>query len=497
MRKIVTALCLVAASATFAQQTKRIMTVKEKGGAETTYKVANLESVACVDAPSAVMTVVAKDGSTRAWNVDDVERTVFADKQYAELDNQWDLNGEVNAVGSVLAIEQTDSYVFSVYTTENVTRQTENDWDFLVYVPKTSMGKDLDLATSSDVLVYNKAAETYEKGTLKAKFDKFQKNLTLSLDVEKGDDELRCEYTGAFGWTFAEANKMAIVTVDAGEAVVTPILSAFRVQPSAAGEPTNFAFGDVEAATPADMQSGTLAVWVSISAAKLHNGTIDMAKDVDSYTFRLVDYGTRTVYDKVDSGTITTAQSYDGSTYVEMNVVVAGYKFTLSYYGDYADVASLDDMIPMAVAENEYKYYNSDGELSLTRELGTSYVDDYKGNLTFYLIPDGDTKYSSDKVQIKVQQSLVNAGEIQLAEVGEDVVFDIKYNAGGIQLQSYAAGYGYGNMPDNGTLTVSKDENGVYDIKLDITNKYHNSYTTNGGDNTRLVVHYKGTFEAY
>lgn len=52
-------------------------------------------------------------------------------------------------------------------------------------------------------------------------------------------------------------------------------------------------------------------------------------------------------------------------------------------------------------------------------------------------------------------------------------------------------------MPDNGTLTISKDENGVYDIKLDITNKYHNNYTTNGGDNTRLVVHYKGTFETY
>ena len=70
-------------------------------------------------------------------------------------------------------------------------------------------------------------------------------------------------------------------------------------------------------------------------------------------------------------------------------------------------------------------------------------------------------------------------------------------NAGIIQLQSYAAGHGYGNMPNNGTLTVSKDENGVYEILLDVTNKYTNSYTTNGGDNTRIVVNYKGTFEAY
>ena len=100
-------------------------------------------------------------------------------------------------------------------------------------------------------------------------------------------------------------------------------------------------------------------------------------------------------------------------------------------------------------------------------------------------------------MEVKVGSDLINAGEIDLANVGQEKVFDIKYNAGGIQLQSYAAGYGYGNMPNNGTLTVSKDENGVYEILLDVTNKYTNNYTSNGGDNTRIVVNYKGTFEKY
>ena len=52
-------------------------------------------------------------------------------------------------------------------------------------------------------------------------------------------------------------------------------------------------------------------------------------------------------------------------------------------------------------------------------------------------------------------------------------------------------------MPNNGTLTVSKDENGVYEILLDVTNKYTNTNVSNGGDNTRIVVNYKGTFEKY
>ena len=47
------------------------------------------------------------------------------------------------------------------------------------------------------------------------------------------------------------------------------------------------------------------------------------------------------------------------------------------------------------------------------------------------------------------------------------------------------------------TLTVSKDDNGMYEILLDVTNKYTNNYTSNGGNNTRIVVNYKGTFEKY
>ena len=44
---------------------------------------------------------------------------------------------------------------------------------------------------------------------------------------------------------------------------------------------------------------------------------------------------------------------------------------------------------------------------------------------------------------------------------------------------------------------MSKDDNGMYEILLDVTNKYTNNYTSNGGNNTRIVVNYKGTFEQY
>lgn len=73
MRKtLMTMLCLAAMTMASAQTTKRIMTV------------------------------VQKDGTTKEYKVDNVERVKFSEKTYADLSNQWDLNGDVNTVGTVI-----------------------------------------------------------------------------------------------------------------------------------------------------------------------------------------------------------------------------------------------------------------------------------------------------------------------------------------------------------------------------------------------------------
>ena len=92
---------------------------------------------------------------------------------------------------------------------------------------------------------------------------------------------------------------------------------------------------------------------------------------------------------------------------------------------------------------------------------------------------------------------LINAGELALDKLGDVAVFDLKFMGGSLQLQSYAAGHGYGNTPDNGKLTITKNDNDEYDITLDVVNHYKTMYGTYGGDNTHLVLHYTGTFEKY
>lgn len=74
-KTLLTMLCLMAMSASYAQTTKRIMTVQQKDGTKVEYKV------------------------------DNVERVSFSDKVYADLNNQWAFNEEVNPVNTVLFAE--------------------------------------------------------------------------------------------------------------------------------------------------------------------------------------------------------------------------------------------------------------------------------------------------------------------------------------------------------------------------------------------------------
>ena len=53
------------------------------------------------------MTVQQKDGTKVEYKVDNVERVSFSERTYAELDNQWALNENVNDVKTVL-LKETD-----------------------------------------------------------------------------------------------------------------------------------------------------------------------------------------------------------------------------------------------------------------------------------------------------------------------------------------------------------------------------------------------------
>ena len=141
-------LCLMAMSASYAQTTKRIMTVQQKDGTKVEYKV------------------------------DNVERVSFSDKVYADLNNQWAFNEEVNPVNTVLFAESDENSLFAIHTAENVASNLVPD--ITIELPTSLIGQDVDLATAEGVVLRYKEREL-KKGTVKVKFDKFKKNVTISV----------------------------------------------------------------------------------------------------------------------------------------------------------------------------------------------------------------------------------------------------------------------------------------------------------------------------
>lgn len=445
-----------------------------------------------------IMTVEDKDGVKTVYRVDNVERVSFSTKTFNTLKNQWELGGEAQNIASVTLQETDDANVFSLYGEAKAETKEAGKAEptMVLTMPKALMGNAVSLAKEG-VKVDLNGKEVALKGSLKIKFDKFQKNVMISLDAMLGNDDLRCEYNSAFTKVYTATQKIT-VTPTKGDAYTGNIASAFIVNPKNVGEATNFAFGDVEATKPADMLGGKYAAWISVTASKLYNGTIDMESDASSYTLHFIDYATRTVYTKVKSGTITTAKDSEGNTYVKINATLPeGIAFSVEYLGKPAEAESLDEIIPKAVEENQYKYYNSDGEIAKTVKIGTSYIKE-GSTVKFYFVKDGATsKRDEEQVYIEVEPSLIGAGELSLTEITLEKKYSIRYTVGGIQLDSHKKTGGYGNEPNNGTLSITKNDDGSYDIYLEVTNKYKNNYTSDGGDNTKIVLHYVGTFEQY
>lgn len=445
-----------------------------------------------------VMTVTQKDGTTQVYKVSSIQNVSFSDKELATLKNQWAHNDDVKALNKVTMLETADAYVFALYGDD----AEATDPVLTITIPQTLMGKDIVLgsADAEGVKVSYNGETPALTGTVKARFDKSKKNVTITLEAETADySDLRCSWNNnAFTQVYSATN--TIKTTNVSVVGNYDIHSALILKAATTGAATTFAFGDAEGTTAKDLLGGKVGVAVSIAASKLYNGTIDMATDADSYTFKYIDYGTRIVYDKVKAGTITTAQDAEGKLYIKIEATMDDNRTVeLEYYGTTTEVESLEDMIPAAVAANEFKYYNSDGAVAKSRTFGTSYVDTYNKKVTFYLVPEGDSKAASksynDVCEVQVGEDLINAGQFDLSNIDANAIFYFKYGA--IQVYTSAANQ-YANVGKVGTFEVTSDGNGTYEITVDVTNRYKSPWSTNvGGDNTRVVLHYKGTLEKY
>lgn len=440
-----------------------------------------------------VMTVHQKDGTTKVYKVNSIENVTFTDEALATLSNQWAYNDDVKDLSKVTMLDANGSYEFALYGSDSDTKPV-----FELSIPQSLMGKNIMLGSddAQDVKVAYNGETPKLTGTLQAKFDKFKKNVTITLEAETADySDLRCKWSnGAFTQIYSATN--SIKTTNVNDVKTYDIASALVLNPATTGAATTFAFGDVEATTADGLLAGKIGVAVSISASKLYNGTIDLAADADSYTLKYIDYATRVTYEKVKAGTITTAKDKDGKLYIKINATFDDNRtIELEYYGATTSVESLDGMTP-AVVSNSYKLYNPDGSILINKDICKVLFKQKSNIYTFYLYGGEFSSKYGEKVTLQVDEKFINAGTINLAKLKDGDNFKVKYSD--VELCSPDAKYmGYSNTPDNGTFSIKKDAAGNYEISLDVVNTYTNANTTNGGNKERFVFNYSGEVGAY
>lgn len=441
-----------------------------------------------------VMTVHQKDGTTKVYKVNSIKNVTFTDETLATLSNQWVYKDDIKDLSKVTMLDANGSYEFALYGSDNDTKPV-----FELTIPQSLMGHEITLGSddAQDVKVAYNGETSKLTGTLQAKFDKFKKNVTITLEAETADySDLRCKWTnGAFTQIYTATN--SIKTTNVNDVKTYDVASALVLNPATVGAATTFAFGDVEATTADGLLAGKIGVAVSISASKLYNGTIDLATDADSYTLKYIDYATRVTYEKVKAGTITTAKDKDGKLYIKINATFDDNRtIELEYYGATTSVESLDGMTP-AVVSNSYKLYNPDGSILINKDICKVLFKQKSNIYTFYLYGGEFSSKYGEKVTLQVDEKFINAGTINLAELKDGDNFQVKYSD--VQLYSPDAKYsGFNNTPDNGTFSIKKDAAGNYEISLDVVNTYTNAMTPNGaGNKERLVFNYSGAVEAY
>lgn len=283
---------------------------------------------------------------------------------------------------------------------------------------------------------------------------------------------------------------------EAGYATIPAML---RQQPSEAGKPTIFGFGHVTATTAEDLTAGEYGVHVTVSAAKLYQGDIDLSTDKDSYMLKLVKYtegGAERIWDNVASGTLTTKiNAKNQRVTLQLDAVFSdGTVVTANYEGKPTDVESLDAAVPEIKYGNELFYFDTTGsEKHKNVVSATKSYSSFSGSTTFTLNFDSEVFTSSGgttNIKIAIPETMLNSGDSSwsLAETTGEwrITFGgmFFYGATGTSMDTYS------RIPDNGTLKVAVND-GVYEIHLEIIN----SYVYNGlksGTTERIIVHYEG-----
>lgn len=444
--------------------------------------------------------------------------------QLPTLNNQYELNEEATAIGSVLLWNDpsTGARNYYFYANSGVTAPQEDLAGLTITLAK-DVDTSINLGTADPEQVkvvcgdFSTAAGT-TTGTLTLESDAKNGTITLTLDAEQGDTHLRAAYTGTFVEGFVSRNYLKVTE---GENTEETALTQIFINKGLSNVLT---FGQVEAQTPEDLMSGHYAVSLTMSTAQLQGGTADIA----AVRSQLFDYEAYKTYDNANfatgmKGSFTTAQTADGKkTYIRFTVQ---YPDGPSYEGEWSgELTTLNesfDITPVAPFRSHITIMKSDGVTTVTDvTLGTLEMrmeknyklrggDPQNGGATFdayvfYFRPEGNEDGVESKnviPQFMIPASYVGQSNINLASGAEDLHWSLNYQSSGLQTTEYSESYSmygmtFGYCPSDAKATVVRNEDGTWKVSFSMTDTYL-SYGYPTGSGNKLVIEWEGPATKY
>lgn len=443
-----------------------------------------------------VMTIHRTDGTTVDYPVTTIDSITFSTLEPAELDNEYDFNTAVTPITAVTEVRSTQGLTYRI---DDATQEGA----LSVSIPADGLGTAYDLSTAAARGVKLQWAGTDLSeglaGSLRVQKDKSGKFLTLTLEASWQGNTLRVGFSGTYAVAYTASGRFTVTPAE-GAAYKGRMASVFTMTEGTGGT-RHFAFGPVDTTSPADMLGGDCVVWFSVSAAKLGAGTFSVTDAAGSYMLRLIDYKRQTVTEALTgtTGTITTAldpEGTGGTYYIALDLTLQdGTRIVADYFGSTTTVASLDDLYFERPAENSLVITNDVGDETTRVPLVGMQVRESGIFTYFYFMKqaDDDPDDSFLTPMVKVKTALIDAGEIDLA-AAEARTWEVKYQAFQLSSQDNE----YMNKVNDGTLSVSRNDDGTYSIYLYLLDSYITPWGgTSGGTQNALNILYEGPASPY
>lgn len=424
-----------------------------------------------------------------------------------KLDNQYELDKRISAIASAVEWHQPLNGVTSwcFYTQSGIAAPADGtSADLKIDLADGIETEEIDLATADPEEVtitcgaFHNTPQT--TGTLRIVPNADGSELTLVLDAVNGESRLRAAYTGPVSIGYQSSDQIRIA--EAGSQEETALTRVFRYKESIMNQ---FAFGMVDAETPAGLMEGHYAIVLGLSNLQI-GSTIDLEKEASKCTLVLYDYRNYLTYDLSKStgqgatGTITTAGTAE-RPYLYLSVVFPeGPAVESEWYGDVTPVQEAYELTPVKPFVPHMKIVSSDDEVLMEWNLSDMEVrlennyrlrggDPQYGGATFdayffYFRHEGSTEpieTSNEYPRLMIPASYLNSTDLNLAESQEELHWNFRFQNKNFQYTEYTEKYTMygttsGYCPDEVTTTVVRNADKTW--KVSFRMKDYGSYSS-------------------